>query len=115
MLVRWIDPEKGVLEPEAFSLALSTPELAEKLSRRIIGEALSHFAGLPQRDPLWLTLNVGAGDLLRSELVEDLDPLAEVLEVVPKAGVEERLAALREEPGPTVQMSRRSNVQFPVI
>ncbi|MEO1976506.1 MAG: bifunctional diguanylate cyclase/phosphodiesterase [Paracoccaceae bacterium] len=73
VLVRWIDPEKGVLEPEAFSLALSTPELAEKLSRRIIGEALSHFAGLPQRDPLWLTLNVGAGDLLRSELVEDLD------------------------------------------
>lgn len=73
VLVRWIDPEKGVLEPEAFSLALSTPELSEKLCRRIIDDALSHFAGLPQSDPLWLTLNVGAGDLVRPELVEDLD------------------------------------------
>jgi diguanylate cyclase (GGDEF)-like protein len=72
VLVRWIDPQRGVLAPEEFASILAAPELAEKLTRLLFEDALEQFARRPGYQSETLALNLGTVDLIKQEFVFDL-------------------------------------------
>ncbi|MCR8549120.1 EAL domain-containing protein [Salipiger sp. P9] len=75
VLVRWQDPEKGLLGPSDFTSVLEAPELAEKLTRRLFADALEHFVRRPGYRAETLAINLGTVDLIKQEFVFDLQSL----------------------------------------
>ncbi|WP_425102046.1 putative bifunctional diguanylate cyclase/phosphodiesterase [Tropicibacter sp. S64] len=74
-LVRWLDPELGLLTPASFSGIMSDHSQAEKLTRTMAQQALailSKARGVGRMSKAVLTLNVTHFDLMRPEFVFDI-------------------------------------------
>ncbi|GGG81883.1 hypothetical protein GCM10011415_34390 [Salipiger pallidus] len=75
VLVRWLDPQRGILAPEEFEAILGEPEMAEKLAQQLFGDAFEQFALLPGHEDQTLAINLTTVDLIKRQLVFDLQVL----------------------------------------
>ena len=75
VLVRWLDPQRGVLAPAEVKPILGEPEVAEKLTLQLFGDAFEQFAMLPGHEDQTLAINLTTVDLIKRELVSDLQVL----------------------------------------
>ncbi|MEM6695698.1 MAG: EAL domain-containing protein [Pseudomonadota bacterium] len=77
VLSRWLDPHRGLLEPDQFQAVFGNYRLAEQLTRTIVHQALGGFAeALDQTSfqfthPVSLAFNLTSFDLMNREFVFD--------------------------------------------
>lgn len=72
-LIRWRHPTRGILTPESFLGIAEDTGLIVPIGRWVLETACEQAAALRSRGhSLWLSVNVGARQLEREELVEDV-------------------------------------------
>ena len=86
VLVRWIDPEKGLIPPVAFISILEKTGLISQLDKNVweqAAETLQKWQGTDKKD-LYLSINISAKDFYYLDVYQTLTEIVETYNIDPK-------------------------------